>query len=64
MVSDRALQYVNDPGPASMIVDRAEDGSGLEGEHSHAKFPSSHALDFRPEVNRRKKLRRNTIRLR
>jgi hypothetical protein len=61
MVSDRSLQYVNDAWSALMVVNRAEDGSGLEGHHSHSKLAPCHALDLRAKVKRCKQLYRNTF---
>jgi hypothetical protein len=35
-----------------MVVNRAKDGSGLEGEHAQSQLASCHALDLRAKVNR------------
>jgi len=36
MVSDRSLQYVDDAWSASVVVNRTEDASRLDGDHSHS----------------------------
>src|SRR5215213_7707405 len=64
MVSDRSLQYVDDAWSVFMVVNRAEDASGLDGRHTHSKLAPCHALNLRAKVNRCKELRRNTFRLR
>src|ERR1022692_1344469 len=51
-VSDRSLQYVDDAWSVHMVVNRAEDGSRLEGEHTHSKLTPRHALDLSAKVNR------------
>jgi hypothetical protein len=38
----------------SMVVNRAEDASRLDGHHTHSKFAPCHALDLRAKVNRSK----------
>jgi len=35
-----------------MVVNRAEDGSRLEGHHAQSKFAPCHALDLGAKVNR------------
>ena len=50
MVSDRSLQYVDDTWSAFMVVKRAEDAPGLEGDQAHAKLAPRHALDLWPKV--------------
>ena len=52
MVSERSLQYVDDAWSISMVVNRAEDASRLDGEHTHSKLAPCHALDLRAKVNR------------
>src|SRR5215211_7632588 len=64
MVSDRSLQDVDDAWSVFVVVNRAEDASRLDGHHPHSKLAPGHALDLRAKVNRCKKLRRNTFRLR
>src|SRR5512139_2446688 len=63
MVSDRSLQYVDGAWSVFMVVNRAEDTSGLDGHHTHSKLAPCHALDLRSKVDRCKQLRRNTFRL-
>ena len=38
VVSDRSLQYVDDAWSVFMVVNRAEDGSRLEGEYTQSRF--------------------------
>src|SRR5665647_2291411 len=64
MVSDRSLQYVDGAWSVFMVVNRAEDASGLDGHHTHSKLAPCHALDLRAKVNRCKQLNRDTFRLR
>src|SRR5919112_5140797 len=52
MVGDRPLQYVDDARSAFMVVNRAEDASGLDGHHTHPELAPRHALDLGAEVNR------------
>jgi hypothetical protein len=52
MVSDRSLDYVDDAWSVFVVVNRAEDASGLDGHHPHSKFAPCHALDLRAKVNR------------
>jgi hypothetical protein len=52
MISDRALQYVDDAWSAYVVVNRAEHGTRLECEHAHSQLASCHALDLRAKVNR------------
>jgi hypothetical protein len=54
MISDRSLQYVDDAWSVFMVVNRAEDASGLDSHHAHTKLAPCHALDLRAKVNRRK----------
>src|SRR5512142_2609061 len=53
MVSDRSLQYVDGAWSVSMVVNRAEDASRLDGHHTHSKLAACHALDLRAKVNGR-----------
>ena len=62
MVGDHALQDVHGSRPANVVVNRAEDASGLDGHHPHAKLPAVHALDLGAKVDRGKDLHRNTLR--
>ena len=57
MVRDRSLQYVDDAWPVSVVVNRAEDASRLDGHHTHSELAPCQALDLRAKVNRRKQLR-------
>jgi hypothetical protein len=50
MVSDGPLQYVDDAWSVFMVVNWAEDASGIDGHHPHAKLAPFHALDLRAEV--------------
>src|SRR5580765_3856460 len=52
MVSDRSLQYVDDAWSVFVVVNRAEDASGLDGHHTHSKLAPCHALDLETKVNR------------
>src|ERR1022692_4964728 len=52
VVSDRSLQYVDDAWSVLMVVNRAEDGSRLEGEPTHSKLTPCHPLDLSAKVNR------------
>jgi hypothetical protein len=36
MISDRALQDVDEAWSTAMVMNRTEDGSGLEGKHAHS----------------------------
>src|SRR5512138_623786 len=63
MVGDRSLQYVDGAWSVSMVVNRAEDASRVDGHHTHSKLAPCHALDLGAEVNRCKQLDRNTLRL-
>ena len=54
MISDRSLQDVDHAWSVDMVMNRAEDGSRLEGEHPHSKLAPCHALDLRAKVNSRK----------
>ena len=63
MVSDRTLQYVDDAWFVFMVVNRAEDASGLDGHYSHAKLAPHHATNLRAKVNRCQELYRNSFRL-
>ncbi len=63
VISDRSLQYVDDAWSVLMVVNRAEDGSRLEGEHTHSKLTPRHAVDLRAKVNSRNTCC-NTFRLR
>ena len=51
MVGDRSFQDVDDAWSVLMVVDRAEDASGLDGHHTHSKLAPCHALDLRAKVN-------------
>jgi hypothetical protein len=53
MVSDRPLQYIDHARPVFMVVNRADDASRFDGEHTHSKLAPCHALDFRAKVERR-----------
>jgi hypothetical protein len=44
-----------------MVVNRAEDTSGFDGDHTHSKLAPSHALNLRTKVNRGKQFDRNTF---
>lgn len=61
MIGDRALQDVNDAGPACMVVSRAEDAARLDGHHAHAKLSTFHALDLAGKVDRCRDLHRHTL---
>src|SRR5947209_18305865 len=63
VVGDRSLQYVDGAWSAFMVVNRAEDASGLDGHHTHSKLAPCHPLDLRAKVDRCKYLRRDTFRL-
>src|SRR6185312_15164290 len=63
MVRDRSLEDVDDAWSVLMVVNRAEDASGLDGHHAHAKLAPCHALDLRAKVDRCQYLRRDTFRL-
>ena len=63
MVSDRALKYVHDARPVSMVVNRAEDPSRLDGHHTHSKLAPYHAFDFGAKVKGYKVLHRDASRL-
>ena len=52
MVGDGSLEYVNHARPVFMVVDWAEDGSRIEGEHTHSELAPCHALDLRAKVER------------
>src|SRR5512146_1980380 len=52
MVSDRSLQYVDGAWSVSMVMNRAEDASRLDGHHTHSKLAPCHTLDLRAKVNR------------
>jgi len=52
MVSDRSLQYVDDPGSVFMVVSRAEDRSRLERHHTHSKVAACHPFDLRAKIDR------------
>jgi hypothetical protein len=52
MVSDRSLQDVDDAWSVLVVMDRAEDGPGLEGEHTHSKLPPRDTFDLRAKVDR------------
>jgi len=64
MVGDRSLQDVDGAWSAFMVVNRAEDAARLDGHQTHTKLAPCHALDLRAQVDRRKQLHRNTLRLR
>jgi butyrate kinase len=64
MVGDRSFQYVDHAWPVSVVVDRAEDTTRLDGHHPHSKLAACHALDLRAKVNRCQQIRRDTFRLR
>jgi hypothetical protein len=51
VVRDRPLQDVDDAWSVLVVVNRAEDGSGLHGEHAHSKLATRHAFDLRAKVN-------------
>ena len=51
VVRDRSLQYEDNAWSTYMVMNRAEDGSGLEREHTHSKLLPLHALDLRAKVN-------------
>jgi hypothetical protein len=51
MVSDRSLQYEDGAWSVFMVVNRAEDASGLDGHHTHSKLTSCHTLDLRTKIN-------------
>ena len=44
--------YVDDAWSVFMVVNRAEDASGLDGHHTHSKLTSCHAIDLKAKVNR------------
>jgi hypothetical protein len=52
MVGDRSLQYVDGAGSVLVVMNRAEDTSGLDGHHPHAKLTSCHAFDLGAKVDR------------
>src|SRR5574342_870514 len=62
MVGDRSLQDVDDAWSVLVVVNRAEDASGLDGHHAHSKLAPCHALDLGAEVDRRQQLRCDTPR--
>src|SRR3954470_18924301 len=52
MVGDRSLHCVDGARSAFMVVHRAEDASGLDGDHTHPKLAPRHALDLGAKVDR------------
>jgi len=63
MVGDHSLQDVHRAWSALVVVDRAEDASGLDGHHPHSKLVPFHTLDLAGKFDRCQHLHRDTLRL-
>jgi hypothetical protein len=48
------LQYVDNAWSVLMVVNRAEDASGLDGHQTHSELASCHDRDLGAKVNRGK----------